>query len=453
MPQHPGIRVPWARSDRAIPRTVVRPLQRFLATSTSSGYLLLIALAVALAWANSPWSDAYERLWTTPLVLRLGETEIGTDLRFWIGEGLMTVFFLLVGMEIKREVTSGELRRPRAVALPAIAAVGGMVVPALIYLAVVGGGPVARGWGIPMATDIALALGALTLASRFVPPALKPLLLTLAIVDDIGAILVVTLFYAGDGETIAVAWAALLIGAVILARRVHVRSLSVYLILGAGLWFAFLRAGIQPTIAGVVLGLLTPADPFQRPVAVSAEAKRIADETADDPQPADVDAPLWLELADLAREAVSPIARLERSLLVWSSFVVVPAFTLANAGVRLSPSTVFAGAGAAVAVGIVLARLVGKPLGVVVATRLAISARVSDLPAETGFDSILGLGVTAGIGFTVSLFIADLAFADRPDLLDAAKVGIMAAAVLAGAASWLTFRALGRRQPPRGVPR
>jgi NhaA family Na+:H+ antiporter len=448
--RHPGIRAPWSRSDRAIPRSIVRPLQQFLSSSTSSGLVLLVALAAALLWANSPWRENYERLWRTPLVLRIGQTEVGTDLNFWIGGGLMTVFFLLVGMEIKREITSGELRRPRAVALPAVAALGGMIVPALIYLAVVGGGEAARGWAIPTATDIALALGALALASRFVRPGLKPLLLTLAIVDDIGAIVVVSVFYASGGTPLVLAWAPLIVAAMMLADRSHIRSLPVYVVLGAALWYVFLRAGIQPTIAGVVLGLLAPAVPFQRPVAVSAEARRIAEETLDDPDPPDADAPMWLELAELSREAVSPIARLERTLLVWSGFVIVPLFVLANAGVRLSPSSLSAGAGAAVAGGIVLARLLGKPLGVVGATRLATWSRIGALPADVDPGQVLGLGVTAGIGFTVSLFVADLAFADDPALLNAAKVGIMVAAVLAGVASWLTFRVLDRRQSSRG---
>jgi NhaA family Na+:H+ antiporter len=447
---HPGIRASWSRSDRAIPRSVVRPLQQFLSSSTSSGLVLLVALAAALLWANSPWREGYERLWRTPLVLRIGQTEVGTDLNFWIGSGLMTVFFLLVGMEIKREITSGELRRPRAVALPAVAALGGMIVPALIYLAVVGGGEAARGWAIPTATDIALALGALALASRFIRPGLKPLLLTLAIVDDIGAIVVVSVFYASGGTPLVLAWAPLIVAAMMLADRSHIRSLPVYVVLGAALWYVFLRAGIQPTIAGVVLGLLAPAVPFQRPVAVSAEARRIAEETLDDPDPPDADAPMWLELAELSREAVSPIARLERTLLVWSGFVIVPLFVLANAGVRLSPSSLSAGAGAAVAGGIVLARLLGKPLGVVGATRLATWSRIGALPADVDPGQVLGLGVTAGIGFTVSLFVADLAFADDPALLNAAKVGIMVAAVLAGVASWLTFRVLDRRESSRG---
>jgi NhaA family Na+:H+ antiporter len=405
MPQRPGIRALWSRSDRSIPRA----LQDFLAESASSGVVLVAALIAALVWANAPWRGSYVRLWRTPMELRIGQTPIGTDLRFWIGSGLMTVFFLLVGMEIKREVTSGELRSPRAVALPAIAALGGMLVPALLYLAIAGRGAGSRGWAIPTATDIALALGALALAARFVRPGLRPLLLTLAIVDDIGAVVLVSVFYSGGGTAIAFASAALIIASIVFAERIHIHLALVYVVLGVALWYAFLRAGIQPTMAGVVLGLLAPTTPR--------------------------------------------IARLERSLLAWSSFVIVPLFVLANAGVRLTPSSLFAGAGAAVAVGIVVARLVGKPLGVVAATRLAIWTRAGRLPAETGFDQILGLGVTAGIGFTVSLFVANLAFADDPTLLDAAKVGIMAAAILAAIASWLTFRALDRRQSSRGVPR
>jgi NhaA family Na+:H+ antiporter len=397
MPPHTGNGSP----DQPAPQAGLGPLQRFLASSTSSGYMLLAALAVALGWANSPWATAYDDLWSTPLVLHIGSTAIGTDLRFWIGDGLMTIFFLLVGMEIKREVRSGELRDPRVAALPAIAAVGGMVVPALIYLVIAGDGPAARGWGIPMATDIALALGALAIASRFVTPDVRPFLLTLAIVDDIGAILVVTVFYAAGGTPIAFLWAAAIVAAIVLAERARVHVALVYVVLGIALWYAFLRAGIEPAIAGVVLGLLTP---------------------------------------------VEAIGRLERPLLVWSGFVIVPLFALANAGVDLSPSTLFTGAAASVAIAIVVARLVGKPVGVVLASRLAVSTGVAKARSDRG--SILGVGVTAGIGFTVSLFIADLAFADQPTLLDAAKVAIIISAAVAGLASTVTFRLAAARQPP-----
>jgi NhaA family Na+:H+ antiporter len=424
-------------------------LQQFLGASTSSGYVLIVAVAIALVWANSPWSVGYERLWTTPLVLRVGGLSIGTDVRFWIGNGLMTLFFLLVGLEIKREVTSGELRRPRAVALPVIAAAGGMVVPALLYLAIAGRGAGAHGWAIPMATDIALALGALALAGAAAPTGLKPLLLTLAIVDDIGAIVVVTIAYGHAGDLVALVWAVVAVGAVLVADRAHVRNLVVYVGLGALLWFALWRAGVEPAIAGVVMGLLAPAVPFQRPRAVSAEARRIAEATADDPVPADVDAPLWLELADLSREAVSPVARVEHALLVWSSFVIVPLFALANAGVHITPSALFTTNGVTIAVAIIVARVVGKPIGVLAATRLSVSTGAGTLPPDVDGPAVLGLGVTAGIGFTVALFIADLAFADRPELLDAAKVGVIAAAILAGAASWLTFRLIEARRQRR----
>jgi Na+:H+ antiporter, NhaA family len=418
--------------------------------------VLLVAVAVALVWANSPWSDGYERLWTTPLVLRVGDLSVGTDVRFWIGNGLMTLFFLVVGLEIKREVTSGELRRPRAVALPAIAAAGGMVVPALLYLAIAGRGPGAHGWAIPMATDIALALGALALAGAAAPTPLKPLLLTLAIVDDIGAIVVVTVAYGRSGDLAALVWAVAAVGAVLLADRAHIRSVIVYVGLGALLWLALWRAGVEPAIAGVVMGVLAPAVPFQRPRAVSAEARRIAAATADDPEPPDADAPLWLELADLSREAVSPVARGEHALLLWSSFVIVPLFALANAGVHITPSALFTTTGVTIALGIVIARVVGKPIGVVTATRLSVSTGAGTLPSGVDAGAVLGLGVTAGIGFTVALFIADLAFADRPELLDAAKVGVILAAIVAGAASWLTFRlvdARRRRQSPGSEPR
>src|SRR3954453_19527960 len=227
VPEHPELRPPWSRSERRIPRTVVRALQQFVGASTSSGYVLLVAVAAALVWANSPWSDGYERLWHTPLVLRVGDLAIGTDVRFWIGDGLMTLFFLVVGLEIKREVTSGDLRRPRALALPAIAAAGGMAVPALLYLALAGGGPGAHGWAIPMATDIALALGALALAGAGAPTALKPLLLTLAIVDDGGAIAVVTVAYGHAGDVVGLVWAVVAVGAVFVAARAHVRNLVV----------------------------------------------------------------------------------------------------------------------------------------------------------------------------------------------------------------------------------
>jgi NhaA family Na+:H+ antiporter len=436
-------RPPWSRSDRPIARGVVRPLQEFLQTSTSSAFLLFAAAALALVWANL--GDTYESFWTTPLVLRLGDTTVGYDLRWWVNDGLMALFFLVVGIEIKRELTIGELRRPRAAALPIIAAVGGMVAPALLFVAVVRGGDGADGWGIPMATDIALALGALALAASHAPTSLKPLLLTLAIVDDIGAIIVIALFYSGGIETGALAVAVAVVAVILGFERIHVRFQLVYVVLGVALWYAIYRAGVHPTIAGVIMGLLTPARPFQRPRAVSAEAHRIADETSDDPEPPDADAASWLELAWLSREAVSPMARVEHTLLPWTSFVVVPLFALANAGVPISAAALSAAVGSAVAWGIAAGLVIGKPLGIWLASRLALRTGIGEAPDGLDRLDLLGMGATAGIGFTVALFIADLAYGERPELHDPAVIAILVASVVAGVLGQAVLRAGGRR--------
>jgi Na+:H+ antiporter, NhaA family len=425
------LRAPFSRSDRLVPRVVLRPLQEFLRTSTSGGSVLLLAVLVALIWANSPWRDAYDRLWLTGLSIHLGGWGLDEDLRHWLNDGLMTLFFLLVGLEIKRELTIGELREWRAAALPMIAAIGGMVVPALLYVAVNVGGAGSKGWGVPMATDVAFALGALTLAASFAPANLKPFLLTLAIVDDIGAILVIAVFYSGGVRWPPLGVAALLLVLIATLRRVHVRSMTVYGLLAVVLWYAVLRSGVHPTIAGVSLGLLTPAVPFQRPRAVSDEAHRTADETVDDPHPPDADSHWWLRLAWLSREAVSPLARIEHALLPWSSFVILPLFALANTGVELSGSTLRQAATSRVTLGVVLGLVGGKLVGIWLASFLAVKLGVGKLPDGVGWGPVVGLAATAGIGFTVSLFVAGLAF-DDATLLDEAKVGILVGSLIAG---------------------
>jgi len=392
---------------------LVQPLQEFLRESTSSSWVLVAAVAVALVWVNSPWGASYDRLWSTPLVVHIGGLTIGSDLALWISSGLMTFFFLVVGLEIKREVTIGELRRPKAVALPAIAAVGGMVVPALLYLAIAHG-PAGRGWGVPIATDIALALGALALAARHAPAALKPLLLTLAIVDDIGAIVVIALFYSHGGRPLALVAALLVVAAVIVLEWLHVRATVVFIGLGVLLWVACDQAGIHPTIAGVVMGLLTPV--HARP-----------------------------------DEEVAPLARTEHLLLPWTSFLIVPLFALSSAGVHLSPATVSAALGGVVAAGVFVGLVIGKPIGVVAASLLARRTGVGEAPAEVGTRALVGLGATAGIGFTVGLFIAELAFPAEPLLLAEAKIGLLTASVVAGALGYAVLRGPDRstRSDPR----
>jgi NhaA family Na+:H+ antiporter len=434
-----AVRPPFSDRDTMVSRRVLRPLQEFLQTSTASALLLLAAVIVALIWANSPWSDSYERLWTTEVSIHVGGWSLSDDLRHWVDDGLMTIFFLLVGLEIKRELTTGELREWRAAAVPIVAAVGGMAIPALIFLALNAGTATERGWGIPMATDIAFALGALTLAAAYAPSSLKPLLLTLAIVDDIGAIVVIALFYS-SGVSLAPLLAAVgIVLAIVALQRIHVRSAVPYLILGLGLWYATLRAGVHPTIAGVVLGLLTPAYPFQRSAAVSEEARRTADETSDHPEPPDAEAYLWLRLSWLSKEAVSPLARVEHILLPWSSFVILPVFALANAGVELSWTALADVVTTPLGLGIVLGLVLGKLIGVLLGAFVAVRSRLGVLAPDVGWGDVAGMGATAGIGFTVALFIAGLAFRGGEELA-VAKVSILVASSLAAVLGYVLLR-------------
>ena len=433
------VRPSWSRSDRLVPRRVVQPLQEFLQTSTASASLLLFAVVVALVWANSPWKASYASLFSTDLSVRLGsQVDLEGDLHFWVNDGLMALFFLVVGLEIKREVVSGELRQLRVATLPILASIGGMVAPALIYFAIAGGGETGRGWGIPMATDIAFALGVLALAASHASPRLKPLLLTLAIVDDIGAIIVIAIFYTGGLEVTALLAAFAIVGLIAVATAVHMRFLLVYVLLGVALWYATYRAGIHPTIAGVVLGLLTPAAPFQRPAAVSEEARHTADETSDVPTPVDGDEH-WMRLAWLSREVVSPLVRTEHALLPWTSFVILPLFALANAGVELSIAAVNASLTSPVSVGVFLGLVLGKPLGVLVGSSLASRSGLGRLADDLGWGDMAGIGMTAGVGFTVALFIAELAFPSGT-LLDEAKIGILAASLVAGTVGYVILR-------------
>jgi NhaA family Na+:H+ antiporter len=406
--------------------------------------LLLVAAVASLGWANSPWRGAYDALWHTQLTVRLGDWQLSEDLRHWVNDGLMALFFLVVGLEIKRELTTGELRQARAAALPAIAALGGMVVPALLYLALNPSGEAARGWGIPMATDIAFALGVLAIVGRGLPAALRSYLLALAIVDDIGAILVIAVFYSGSISWGPLLTAGALLALVLVLQRLRVRWTFVYVLVGIGLWLATFESGVHATIAGVALGLATPAVAFQRPRAVSIEAHRIADHTVDDPVPPDADAHHWLYLAGLTREAVSPLARVEELLHPWTSYLVIPVFALANAGVSISRSSLRDAVTSSVTLGVVAGLLIGKTLGVSAFTWAATSTKIATLPEGVRWSQLVGVAVLAGIGFTVSLFITSLAFA-TPAIQDTAKVGILAASLLAGLLGALLLARARRR--------
>lgn len=438
---HDDLTEPWAKSDGLIPRVLAQPVQQFLDTEAASGIVLLAAAVIAVAWASSPWSTSYGQLWSTEFTVGTAGVHLTESLRHWVNDLAMALFFFVAGLEIKRELVHGDLRNARTAMLPILCTIGGMVVPAMFFFAFNAGGPGARGWGIPMATDIAFSIGVLALVGRRTPASLKVFLLTLAIVDDIGAIVVIALFYSSG---VALSWLCAAVGivlAIVVLKRLEVRSLAPYVVLAIGLWVATLEAGVHATIAGVVLGLLTPARPLQRPSAVAeATAARLTDRHLDDDVEDERDETSMLEISALTAEAVSPVGRLERRLHPYTSFVVLPLFALANAGVDLTPDATGSSLTSPVALGIIVGLVIGKPLGILMAALLATKLLHASLPAHAGWVEVAGVGMLAGIGFTVSLFVTGLAF-EGPLETDA-KLAILIASVIAGAlgAGFLALR-------------
>jgi NhaA family Na+:H+ antiporter len=412
--------------------SVGRALREFFATEVAGGVALVAAAIIALVWANSPWSDAYHDLWETDLAVALGGWTLELDLRHWVNDGLMAIFFVVVALEVKRELLEGELKDRRRAALPVVAALGGMVVPAGLYLALNAGGAGQRGWGIPMATDIAFALGVAALVARSMPSGLRLFLLALAIVDDIGAILVIALFYSSN---IAFGWLG---GAVALAlvvyvlRRFGVFFPPLFVGLGAAMWLALHESGVHATLAGVAMGLLAPARPDLAPEAVASRQAEFLD----------VHSPAAArQTSQLARRSVSQMEWLEQGLHPWTSFGIVPLFALANAGVTLSRTAVTDAASSPIAWGVVVGLVAGKTAGITAFSWLATRLGVATLPEGATWRHLTGTAALAGIGFTVSIFVTNLAFGD-PALVAEAKIGIVAASLLAiAAASAILLRA------------
>ena len=414
----------WMASDRPLARFVGRPVAGFLRVEAAGGIVLLLAAVAAMVWANSPWAASYNALWETELAIRLGPVQIVEDLRHWVNDALMVLFFFVVGLEIKYEIVSGELRDPRSASVPIVAALGGMVVPAAIYAAFNAGGPGSSGWGIPMATDIAFAVGVLGLLGRRIPSPARVFLLTLAIVDDIGAIVVIAVFYTAD---LSLGWLAVAAGGVLLIvalRRLRVWSMSVYVLVGVVVWFATYESGVHATIAGVTLGLLAPALPLLDQEAAREYAKEaIADHH--------LDAHELRRYRFLLAESVPVAERVGSRLHPWSSYLVLPIFAFANAGITLSGGALVEALTAPVTAGVALGLLLGKPVGILAASWLTVRAGLGRLPDRTSWQMMAGLGVVAGIGFTVSLFITGLSFPGADVLVGDAKVGVLGGSVLA----------------------
>ncbi|MBK6917338.1 MAG: Na+/H+ antiporter NhaA [Deltaproteobacteria bacterium] len=422
---------------RAVGR-VLAPVERFAQIESASGILLVVATAVALLWANSPWSDALERLWATEVSVGIGAHTVARSLAWVVNDILMAVFFFVVGMEIRSEMASGALDSLRKATLPLAAAIGGMVVPALIFVAMTHDAPtLGRGWGVPMATDIAFALGVLALLGPRVPASLRVTLLAVAVIDDLGAIVVIAAFYSDGVELTGLGIAGLGIVAILVLQLAGVRLRGVYVVPALAVWVGAYVGGLHPTIAGVVVGLLTPVTAwFGRRELVEAVGRNVAAPEPDEPvTPASL-----RELRQAQREATSPAADLIDALHPWVAFVIMPLFALANAGVDLRAvtfdDTTMLTVGA-IAGGLVI----GKPLGVCLGVALVVRAGVATLPPQVPARAVLVLGLVAGIGFTMSLFIATLAFGDAASL-DAARLGVLVASGVAAVAAWIAGRIL-----------
>lgn len=433
-------------------RRARRPLDRFLQIEAASGIVLLVLAAVAMAWANSPWAASYFRLWDTPLGVHLGGAAFERPLAWFVNDGLMAIFFFVVGLEIRRESHHGELSEWRRAALPAAAALGGMVAPALLYLAIAGAPSTRSGWGVPMATDIAFAVGVLTLLGRRVPAALRVLLLALAVIDDLGAIVVIALFYSAGISLSGLLVVALGLGLLFAMRALGVRQKLLYVIPGVVVWAGVYAAGIHPTIAGVLIGLLTPVRAWLGPRGFADTVRAELDQLSEVPSGALTTHGLaeTLNHVDAARrEAISPASSLIETLHPWVAFVIMPLFALANAGVSLRGLSLDHG-NATVALGAAVGLVVGKPVGVLIACAIALRLRVATLPRGLGARHLVTLGVVAGVGFTMALFIAQLAFRDAA-MLSAAKLGVLLASAFAGVLGLALGRGLLRETEHPGA--
>jgi NhaA family Na+:H+ antiporter len=428
---------------------ILRPFQKFAQQETSSGLVLLGCAVVALTWANSPWGASYEHLWEQQITIGHARWGLTMSLHHWINDGLMAIFFFVVGLEIKRELLIGELSTRQTAALPIAGALGGMIAPALIYAAFNAGTEGIRGWGIPMATDIAFALGALALLGPRVPTVLKVFLAALAIADDLGAVVVIAVFYTADLSFTNLIVAAVIFAALLGANRLGVRSAVVYGLVGLLLWLAVLASGVHATIAGVMLALTIPARTrIDEAEFIARVEQSLADfRAADEPGSTVLTSPGHQEaihqLEEACEAAQAPLFKLENKLHTFVAFGIMPLFALANAGVRLGANSASA-LTSAVTLGVIFGLVLGKPIGITLFSRLSAKFGIAALPGEASWSAIHGVSWLGGIGFTMSLFIANLAFAGTPQL-EEAKIGILIASTVAGVIGWTVLNRSFRR--------
>jgi NhaA family Na+:H+ antiporter len=435
---------------------VMAPFREFTHLEASGGIVLILAAIAALVWANSPWNASYFDLWDTNLTVGVGDYSLSKALHLWVNDGLMAIFFFVVGLEIKRELLVGELASPRRAILPICAAFGGAVVPACLFLAFNAGTGYSDGWGVPMATDIAFSLGVLALLGSRVPLALKVFLTALAIVDDLIAVLVIALFYTSDLSAGYLPLAAGFFASLIVANRAHVNRPLLYALLGLGLWFAFLKSGVHATIAGVLLATTIPArtridsESFLELAERQVDRFRRAGAPGESVLTGSEHQAALHRLQEATEQAESPMQRLEHSLHPWAAFAIVPIFALANAGVELG-ADLGNSLTTSLTAGIVVGLVAGKLVGITGFSYLAVRLGPTELPDGVSWRQLIGVSLLGGIGFTMSLFIAGLAF-DDPARLDQAKIAILLASLIAGIAGFLLLRAVSKPPPQAPEP-
>jgi NhaA family Na+:H+ antiporter len=432
-------------------RIVLTRFQSFFQEESSSGIVLLVCSVAALAWANSPWAGTYTAFWDTPLSIGAGHWQLALDLRHWINDGLMTLFFFVVGLEIKRELLVGELSTARKAALPLLGALGGMVFAGTLYALFNAGTPQLRGWGIPVATDIAFALAVLALLGRRVPLGLKVFLAALAIADDLGAVIVIAIFYSSQLNWLMLGLAGLGLAACALLNWRGVSSLTPYIVLGVLVWLAMLQSGVHATVAGVLLAFCIPArakiDPEEFADEAAGLIERFRTVAPIAPHERELRTPLHSQQADLicalkesSEKVMLPLERLERGLHGTVAYVIMPLFALANAGVTFKLAGIGTALVAPVGLGIALGKLVGKQVGVTLFCWLAVKFKLAALPDGATWLRMYGIAWLCGIGFTMSLFVNDLCFSGQPATLDMAKISIIVASVVAGAVGYWVLR-------------
>jgi Na+:H+ antiporter, NhaA family len=417
---------------------LLRPINEFLHQEASGGILLIICTIIALVWANSPWFESYHHLWHTYITIDIGKLlNLNYSIHHWINDGLMAIFFFTVGLEIKRELLVGELSSLQKASLPIAGAIGGMVAPALLYTIFNAGGEGVNGWGIPMATDIAFVVGIMALLGPRIPLSLKIFVLALAIADDIGAVLVIAIFYTAEVSITALIIAGIVVLILVVLNKLGTKSLIPYTILGIILWLAFLKSGVHATIAGVLLAFTIPASSRYNTQKFSEKVKDLInkfDSTGDHGQnvlsnqerQTDV-----MAIEESCQKVLTPLQRFEHGLHPWVAFLIIPVFALANAGVTLAGLDIFSALFSPVSLGIIIGLFIGKQLGIFAFSFIAVKMKFATLTEGVNWKNLYGAGILAGIGFTMSLFIAGLAFNDQA-LIDLSKIGILTGSLFAG---------------------